>query len=176
MGTTRPSPSEITQRAEYLADRFGEHYVGYQYVFVEFIVEHLTDLSRAFGGDLQQMMLLALIGQRRLRALREPEVPTFASTDQMSITASRLADVTGIPRETVRRKLALLRDRGWIQQRADGAWSIIAQPDGESPVRRDLAAQHLGGRHRVARLVAELEVLASQSGTGAWTSAAPQED
>lgn len=160
------SQSDRDRRTAFLAERFTKDYPAFQYVFVEFLVEHLTDLSRTFGGDLQQMLLLALIGQRRLRAIRACSGHgDGVAASQMSITASRLADVTGIPRETVRRKLALLRDRGWIEQAADGSWSILASADGlDVPARRDLAEQDLGVRRRVARLVAALEDLADRHG------------
>jgi predicted transcriptional regulator len=143
-----------------LLESFEIHYPRYQYSFVEFFVEHLTDLSRTFDGDFQQIMLLAILGQRRLNELRRTRDGEEASIEGMSITASRLADVTGIPRETVRRKLALLEDRGWIAQASDGSWSIVIGDGDERPVRRDLAAFDDRARRRVARLVAALEALA----------------
>jgi hypothetical protein len=152
------------QRAATLEGRFAEEYAAYQYAFVEFFVEHLSDLSRTFGGDLQQMMLLAVIGQRRLRAIRDAGGDPGAVTPrQTAISASRLADVTCIPRETVRRKLALLAQRGWIEQEAGGGWRIV--PDaggGDSPARRDLIEQDRRARRRVARLVAEMEAIVGE--------------
>lgn len=154
--------SETTQdlRREQLSDCFAENYIAYQYALVEFFAEHLSDVSRSFGGDLEQVMVVAILGQRRLAVLRggTPEDPS--STQGMSISASRLADATGIPRETVRRKLALLKDRGWAVQGADGSWALAAdETSAGSLVRRDLAELDLRARRRVARLVAALERL-----------------
>lgn len=166
MGQSRQPEVDRDRRTEALMERFGEDYPVYQYAFVEFLVDHLTDVGRSFGGDLQQMLLLAVIGQRRLRAIREAGGdPRAVPPDRMSVTASRLADVTGIPRETVRRKLALLQDRGWIGQGADGGWLILADADGvRTRAREDLAELDLRSRRRVARLIADLEALCDRAG------------
>ena len=158
--------SDTDRRVELLAVRFAADYPRYQYAFVEFQVAHLTDISRAFDGDLQQALILAVIGQVRLRARKRADGAgeTLPPPEELSITASRLADVTGIPRETVRRKLALLGKRGWIAQRSDGAWHIVADASGgEVPVRRHFAAQDARNRRQVARLVSELGRLAERS-------------
>lgn len=152
------------QRAAWLEGRFAEEYAAYQYAFVEFFVEHLTDLSRTFGGDLQQMMLLAVIGQRRLRAIRDAGGdPGAVAPGETAISASRLADVSGIPRETVRRKLGLLARKGWIEQEAAGGWRIVARAGGgDVPVRGDLLEQDRRARRRIARLVAEIEAIVGE--------------
>ncbi len=48
---------------EALRGVFEQHYREYQYCFVEFLTEHLADVSRAFDGDLQEMLVLAVIGR-----------------------------------------------------------------------------------------------------------------
>jgi hypothetical protein len=149
-----------SSRASALFETFTEHYPGYQYVFVDFLVDHLTDLSRSYGGDLQQVMVLAIIGQRWLQARREMDGDALDTLRATAISASRLADVTGIPRETVRRKLALMQAKGWVAQGPDGAWFLALDPGGRDlPVRRDHADLDHRGRWRVARLVAALEAL-----------------
>jgi hypothetical protein len=153
--------ADLESRVADLLEGFGQNYATYQYAFVEFLVEHLTDLSRTFRGDFQQVMVLAIMGQRRLNELRRVGGSNETPAGGMAISASRLADVTGIPRETVRRKLSLLRDRGWVVQGLDGLWSLVDDGDElESPVRRDLAALDGRGRLRVARLVARLQAAA----------------
>jgi len=155
--------SEKEKRAERLAESFAEEYPRYQYAFVEFMVAHLTDLSRAFNGDLQQALVLAVIGQVRLN-VRKSVADTggaLPADEEISITASRLADVTGIPRETVRRKLKLLQERGWIERRGDGAWFLLTDPGGaDAPARRHFAEQDKRTRRIVGGLVAELEQFA----------------
>ncbi len=152
------SPQE--GRVAILVENFARDPREFQYAFVNFLVDHLTDLSRSYGGDFQQIMILAIIGQRRLNVMRGLPGSEVPQPETMAITASRLADVTGIPRETVRRKLALLERKGWITQGADGAWSLIADPEGQDlPVRRDHAAFHQRASRRIAQLVATLETV-----------------
>lgn len=146
------------RRAATLVEKFSADYRTYQYAFVEFFVEHLADLSRCYGGDFHQIMILAIIGQRRLQARNECESAGGPKVNAMAISASRLADVTGIPRETVRRKLAVMHAKGWLTQGPDGRWSLAVDQDGHDlPVRRDHADLDMRARWRIARLVAALE-------------------
>ncbi|MEJ1160470.1 helix-turn-helix domain-containing protein [Prosthecomicrobium sp. N25] len=127
---------------------FLKNYEQAQYHFVQFVSEHLADCSREFDGDLQEMLVLAIVGQVtlnwRLANAPEPVAPP-------SITASRLADVTGIPRQTVRRKLLSLQRRGWVEQH-ERAWRL-AMKDGITPASKDLAALNGRGIDRASRLL-----------------------
>jgi hypothetical protein len=58
-----PAPSIDQARA-----RFEDSYLAYQYHFVDFLTEHLAELSRTFDRDFQEMLVLAIIGQVHLRA------------------------------------------------------------------------------------------------------------
>lgn len=161
MPKTASHVGEASARADALAEAFRHDYRKYQYRFVEFFAEHLAALSRSFDGDLQAAMVLAIVGQMRLRALREAlargETPGPLLQGD-GTTASRISDVTGIPRETVRRKLQTLQAKGWIARDDAGLWRIVADADGVgTPVRRELADFNEGAIARVARLVADLE-------------------
>ena len=147
--------------AEETAERFLQNYVRFQYAFIEFLAEHLTDVSREFGGDLQPPMILAVLGQRILlwqaeadRAAAGEGPPPWAPT----MATARIADVTGIPRETVRRKLADLEARGWIARDADGKWGIARVGD-RAPARDALAELDRRGVARVAKLYTVLRDL-----------------
>lgn len=151
------------RREAALIENFGQDSPNYQYAFVNFLVEHLTDLSRSYGGDFQQVLVLAVLGQRRLNVLRSLPSRDMLEPAKTAITASRLADVTGIPRETVRRKLELLQRRGWVTQGADGAWLLAADSEGQDlPARRGNADLEIRARKRIARLVAVLETVGSK--------------
>jgi DNA-binding IclR family transcriptional regulator len=69
-----------------------------------------------------------------------------------------MADVTGIPRETVRRKLAILEDRGWIERTPTSAWRLVVSRQ-EAAARVDLNDIDQRAMTRVARLFSELETL-----------------
>lgn len=158
-------PTAKSRRASEIRDVFAENYLDYQYRFVEFFVEHLEDVSRVFRGDLQQMLVLAIIGQVKLRAVRaaglmaQDSLPPALVRD--GISASRIADVTAIPRQTVRRKLALLRQRGWVEQLPDNSWTICHR-DGTADARVDLAEVDQRAIDRVARLFTDLETLVNR--------------
>jgi hypothetical protein len=144
---------------ERIAARFRESYPRFQYALVEFIAAHLADVSRVFEGDLQQPLILAVLGQRRLEWRAAAE--RLGGGDPgwtPAMAASRIADVTGVPRETVRRKLKLLAARGWIEQGADGGWTLVVR-DGAAPARADLAALDERSMDRAARLFAALRSL-----------------
>ena len=167
MNNNPPKGTDKNQRVEFLAQRFAEEYPSYQYVLVEFLTAHMSDISKAFNGDLQQALVLAVIGQVRLRARRQAHIKGDAlpPPEELAITASRLADVTGIPRETVRRKLKLLEARGWIARRPDGAVHIVSDMSGRDvPARRHFAEQDERSRRQVALLFTELSHLLAPSG------------
>jgi predicted transcriptional regulator len=146
------------------AEVFQADYLAYQYRFVEFFIDHMSDLSRAFRGDLQSVIVLALIGQKYLAAIRVAiveglDVQTLPP-ERMSTSASRIADVTGIPRQSVRRKLAVLEQRGWISQNPDGTYRMVSEQGGTT-ARRDLSEVDRRALQRVARLFADLEAMIS---------------
>ena len=134
-------------------------YPAYQYCMVEFLTEHLADLARVFDGDLQEALVLAIIGQVRLRAHIEQAKAAAGAAPRSfdaSISASRLADVTGIPRQTVRRKLQALEDRGWIERNSDASFSLVVR-DGVSMARQKLDPLDRRAIDRTARLFCGLE-------------------
>lgn len=130
------------------ADRPREQRRLLQYSLADFFTEHLLDVSRVFEGDLQMMLILAVIGQAYLHG-------EGRGRENSPISASRLSDVTGIPRQTVRRKLLLLAQRGWVEQTELGAWLLTKA--GRDPVARaDLADVYSRGTDRLVALVKAL--------------------
>ncbi|RTL86596.1 MAG: MarR family transcriptional regulator [Hyphomicrobiales bacterium] len=126
-----------------------EKYRLIQYHFVQFFAEHLSDASKAFDGDLQEMLVLAVIGQVALQADGQ-------GRGNASISASRLSDVTGVPRQTVRRKLESLKDRGWIEKVEDAGWRLLVEQDQAAPAQIDLLELDARGMERIIKLVRTL--------------------
>lgn len=155
---------EIGKRTDAVRRAFELRYPAYQYQIVEFVSEHLADLSRVFRGDLQQMMVLAIIGQVYLRAYKEALLATGGDHPgqlNASISASRIADVTGIPRQTVRRKLSALITRGWIEKMDDATFRLVVTGE-QAAARHDLDAVDQRSIDRVARLFCGLEKILQQ--------------
>ncbi|MCB1499334.1 MAG: hypothetical protein KDK07_06030 [Bauldia sp.] len=136
-----------------------EQYPDAQYHFVQFLSEHLVDCARVFEGDLTRMVVLAILGQSLLAEYRA----SGKGGPQRSMTASRVADVSGLDRETVRRKLKALAARGWIRQIADRSWEIATDPSGDTKVRRDLDALDARGLERLARLYVALRPICEKA-------------
>jgi len=156
-------PSDkLSGRADEVSSAFADQYEDYQYCFVEFLVAHLIDVSRAFDGDMQTVLVLAVIGQARLHAVRRTEAagldPQSMPAERESTNASRIADVTGIPRQTVRRKLAALEHKGWIQRDQAGSYRLVFA-EVVSTARRDLSDLDRRAIVRVSKLFVELEKL-----------------
>jgi hypothetical protein len=158
----RSGPPAAVSASEARENTFKSNYIEFQYVFVNFITEHLIDCSKVFAGDLQKVLILAIIGQATLNMAQrngdaQGQVPQESAGP---ITASSLADITGIPRETVRRKLHEIAADGWIERTDDGSWRLRME-GGEARAGRDLAALDARGIRRAARLYTALGSIGS---------------
>lgn len=109
-------------------------------IHVEGFTELLITLRRHFRGDLDLMLVLAVIGSRTL-PLRRTEDFSRADFDAgqrperpiCPINVQSVAECSGIPRETVRRKVRDLEALGWVERREGGV--LVATPQAA----RDLA-------------------------------------
>jgi hypothetical protein len=104
-------------------DRFWpEHTAGFTRLLIV--------LRREFGGDLDALLILGAVATgSRGEGWREILLSdgrgrgnTHSATNTQSI-----AHVTGIPRESVRRKLAQLEAKGWVTRDGAGNWIPTAQ-------------------------------------------------
>jgi hypothetical protein len=141
-------PSEVTAVLR-------ENYRFAQYQVVQYLAEHLTDCRRVFDGDLDEMMILAILGQRAIGAVFEEDGQIELAGDRACMSALRIADVTGVPRESTRRKLVALRDRGWIEQNGNKGWRLSGEA-GNSRAGQDLHDLDRRGMERLGRLIAAL--------------------
>jgi predicted transcriptional regulator len=144
---------------------YEKNYVRAQYAWVQMLTEHLADCSRVFAGDLQSMLILAIVGQSYLSKLlqsnKDIELDQIPVLEDASINASSLSEILGIPRETVRRKLEDLAAKGWIE-RHNGGWRLVVK-DGQTTARQGLAALDQRSMERIAKLVASFNALAKSS-------------
>jgi hypothetical protein len=166
----RSSPrGSQSSRIDEVAEGFEHHYREYQYRFVEFFIEHVSDVGRPFNGDLQAVLVLAVLGQSWIKAAQaataDGMLPEALPAERLGTSASRIADITGIPRQTVRRKLEALEKRGWIIRDADGSCRL-ASTNGETVVKRDLSEIDRRALLRVARLFADLESIVTKATCG----------
>lgn len=129
-----------------------------------FSVAHLSDLRRQIGG-LDDALLLAALGLGPVGEMarnggkpRGAEVPASGTrrAPEVATKAKRLSDLTGIPRETVRRKLQAFHRRGWVEQRDDRTWRPSPDANEGVKVASDLAGANVLFLTRLARLVADV--------------------
>jgi hypothetical protein len=93
----------------------------------------LVTLRRQFDGDLDRMLVLAIIGARTLSRGQIDGLcyDRFMATERPGeaapINVQSIADYSGIPRETVRRKVNDLVRLGWIIRSDKGHLTASAQ-------------------------------------------------
>lgn len=107
-----------------------EHHISFHHHLTEFMASHLVDCCSVFGGDLHEMLVFTMVAQRYLRdhvAQQEGDAP---GEERRTVSATRIAAATGMPRETVRRKLAALQARGWVEKTGRADWRIAMSGDG----------------------------------------------
>lgn len=112
---------------EKLTTHFGHIYPAH----VDALCELLIFLREQFFGDLDLMLILAIIGSRA-RPARHSSAMTYAefiSADRKNdaeqpINMQSIAECSGIPRETVRRKVKKLETLGFIQRTPQGLLKV----------------------------------------------------
>lgn len=89
---------------------------------VSSLVQFLIECRKNFDGDIDLFLVLCIIGDRTFSARHVPPDLDFESWNESDaldlrteeINIQSLADYSGIPRETVRRKISSLIEKGWV--------------------------------------------------------------
>jgi hypothetical protein len=108
-------------------------------VHVGSLTQFLIECRRTFDGDLDLFLVLAVIGDRTFSQRRANPALDFAAfqsrereqTPPEDINVRSIADFSGIPRETVRRKVAQLLEKGWVTRNDDGFITASRQATAE---------------------------------------------
>ena len=121
----------LVSKSEYLcmsaqSDRFSLH--------VRHFSELLIQLRAELGNDLDLVLILAVIAERHYAKATDPDENTPSAQDEKvisGINALSIALYTDNPRETVRRKVGLLVEKGWVDCDARGNLSPTEQAKGD---------------------------------------------
>lgn len=148
----RAATNNRTRLSEVKA-RIESSYFPVQYAFVQFFTEHLVDLVDSFEGDLTQMLVLAVLGQRRLESHFDGH--DESKCGQACMSASRIADVLHLPRQTVNRKLAALKALGWIDKHPQEGWYIVGD-ETNAPAKEAFSEFEDRFNNRLAKLYIQL--------------------
>ena len=104
-------------------DNFGKIWPAH----VSSLTQFLIDCRQAFDGDIDMFLVLAIVGDRTFSQRAADPRQSFEEfqnstqpTPPEDINIRSISDFSGIPRETVRRKIALLESKGWITRKDDG--------------------------------------------------------
>ena len=100
-------------------------------VHVEGFTRLLILLRQQFEGDLDMLLVMAVIGEATLPRHLLPGDFSYGELlkgkgqqiNKQDINTQSIAAYSGIPRETVRRKLERLVDKGWIERNSNGGWT-----------------------------------------------------
>lgn len=114
------------------------HAYQVSHLIASFTVPLLRTLYHQFDGDLAQVIVLGEISLRNVSQFFDKggaETPEKLLDDRQrrdqlmqSCNALSISEATGIPRETVRRKVALLIDKGWLYR--DPHQRLMVSPRG----------------------------------------------
>lgn len=96
---------------------------------VDSLSQFLIDCRQHFDGDLDLFLILCIIGERTFPVRTASPDMDFDSWNKtrsdsfqsIEINLQSLADYSGIPRETVRRKVSVLLRKGWVVREGTGA-------------------------------------------------------
>ena len=148
---------------------FAEEYFLMHYSCVQFFVEQLLEFSHAFEADLQSVVVLAIVGQMEIEARIRSQLddagltPSDAMGRVARINISSIAEISGIPRETVRRKAEALARQGWIERDVNGFWHMKLDSSDGVPVRRGFLDIDRRQMERVSQFLGQMHALAIEA-------------
>ncbi len=118
-----------------LEENFDRAFALVAFITNRHIVDHMVRFRRSFDLDFEALVLWAVLAHQNCVHLFPPgALPSqvldgngrLKDADRQGLRPIRLrhlSEITGIPRETTRRKLAVLKEAGWITQGRDG-WLV----------------------------------------------------
>lgn len=116
-----------------IRERFGDIWPHHNAAFNDLLIR----CRRAFDGDLDKMAVLSVIGERTLTTERAAGISYDRFLDgrrglpcPRPINIQSISECTGIPRETVRRKIAQLIDKGGWNAMKTACFSFCPKPAG----------------------------------------------
>ena len=112
-------------------EEFEQHYFRVAYLFSRFTVPYLRSIYREFGGDMLLNLVLGEIGTRNVGYFFDADKDSNSSEAVLNdvsehqrllrpCNALSISEATGIPRETVRRKIDMLIKKGWVYKNEKG--------------------------------------------------------
>ncbi|MCU0809845.1 MAG: helix-turn-helix domain-containing protein [Thiobacillaceae bacterium] len=112
-------------------DHFDKAYGLVAFSLNRYIVDHLLRFARQFGPDYPMLVVWGVLahqcvihlipaGSRPTDVLDQNGLLADPNPDLRPVRQRDLSQITGIPKETVRRKLIKLEQSGWIKRKGPG--------------------------------------------------------
>lgn len=112
-------------------DHFDKAFGLVAFALNRYIVDHLLRFARQFGPDYQMLVVWGVVahqcvihhvpaGSRPSTVLAADGLLKAPDPDLRPVRQRDLSQITGIPKETVRRKLLKLEREGWISRQGSG--------------------------------------------------------
>lgn len=113
---------------QYIRDNFSTIWPVHLAAFTKLLIQ----LRHRFDGDLDLVLVLAIIGSQirqekwksKLASVQKLTNGEDVNDRQYPINIHSVAAYSGIPRETVRRKVNILQKKGWVTRDADGRLAV----------------------------------------------------
>jgi DNA-binding MarR family transcriptional regulator len=117
------------------------------------LTRYIIACRKSFDGDLDLFLVLAVIGDRTFSERHaDPNLSydEFKSagrpvTPPIDINLRSIAAFSGIPRETVRRKIAELESRGWITRNEDGSFAATRRASADLELLTEAGIEYVAG-------------------------------
>lgn len=125
---------------------------------VENLVMLLIECRKAIG-DLDTVLLLSAIGDRSMSSRKTD----WSRTDEElyrkwekrpapeNINLQSLSDFTGVPRETARRKVSELIERGWVERTSEGYFVVTRKCAADLEPATERGIEYLADMYSVFR-------------------------
>lgn len=131
-------------------DKITNHFGHIFPAHVDALCELLITLRKQFDGDLDLMLILAIVGSRALPARQSTNMTysEFVNADNnvradKPINIQSIAECSAIARETVRRKVNKLKQLGLITRSADGNLTVTNKAQEQLTPATDASLKYL---------------------------------
>lgn len=131
---------------EQAAQLLRDHYLHTHSAWVEGHLELLCELRSVVGNDLDKVIIMGVIGQRMTKAVTAQSLSyndlvtgDFVLDESLLTNVESITASSGIPRESVRRKVLELIETGWVGRNAEGRLWI--KPEGRFALEKCTATE-----------------------------------
>ncbi len=134
-----------------------DKYAHFKHEFLEFLFAVLVDERPVFGNDLDSLLVYTAISRHYLRDERAGLSLDDADFGRrVTLNATKIAETTKIPRETVRRKLRQLERRGFLEKGPREEWRVVVR-NGQPVIRSEYSHVWQQEMARIVKFVKALK-------------------